>query len=256
LRKAIYAKTKAILPVHLFGQPANMDPLLEVAAEHGLPVIEDACQAHGALYNGRKAGSIGDIGCFSFYPGKNLGAFGEAGAIVTNNSDLHERMKILRDHGQVRKYHHAMVGWNCRMDGIQAAVLQIKLRHLSKANGLRRQHAAFYNSSLGKIDAIITPFEAPYARHVFHIYSIRVRDRDEVLRAMEACGISCGIHYPVPVHLQEAYTNLGYKLGAFPVAEKCSNQFISLPIFPELTVEQLEAVVEAVKCALASDLLA
>jgi dTDP-4-amino-4,6-dideoxygalactose transaminase len=249
LEKAITTKTKAIIPVHLFGQPADMDPIMEIARKYGLFVIEDACQAHGAEYKGRKVGALADAGCFSFYPGKNLGAFGEAGAVVTNNFDLQEKLRILRDHGQVRKYHHTMIGWNCRMDGIQAAILRIKLRHLDKANQLRRSHAAHYEQALGDIEEIVTPFEADCVRHVYHVYAIRVQDREKVMRLMTENGIGCGVHYPVPVHLQEAYRSLGYRKGAFPFEERCAREFISLPMFPELTVAEVEMVAQCLKDA-------
>lgn len=249
LRAAITPRTKAIIPVHLFGQSADMEPIVEVAREHGLYVIEDACQAHGALYKGRKTGSLGDAGCFSFYPGKNLGAFGDAGAVVTNDNKLQEKIRILRDHGQVRKYHHAMLGWNCRMDGIQAAVLRIKLRHLDSSNILRRSHAAHYNRLFDGMEEIARPFEAEYARHVYHVYAIRVQNRDEVARYMEASGIGCGIHYPVPVHVQECYRSLGHLPGTFPISERCAAEFISLPIFPELTPAQVEMVAGTMKAA-------
>jgi dTDP-4-amino-4,6-dideoxygalactose transaminase len=252
LEQAITKRTKAIIPVHLFGQPADMDPILEVARAHGLFVIEDAAQAHGAKYKGRRVGSLGDTGCFSFYPGKNLGAFGEAGAVVTGSDELQEKIRILRDHGQIRKYHHTMVGWNCRMDGIQAAVLRIKLRHLDKGNELRRSHAAHYDRALSWLEGIVTPFEDRYARHVYHIYAIRVSERDEVIRRLAEMGIACGIHYPVPVHLQKAYQNLGYEEGAFPIAEQVAKEFVSLPMFPELTPAQVGTVVEGVKEALSS----
>jgi dTDP-4-amino-4,6-dideoxygalactose transaminase len=247
LEDAITRRTKAIIPVHLFGQPADMDPILEVARARGLYVIEDAAQAHGAEYKGRRAGSLADAGCFSFYPGKNLGAFGEAGAVVTASSELQEKIRVLRDHGQIRKYHHTMVGWNCRMDGIQAAVLRIKLRHLEKGNELRRSHAAQYDRALEGLEEILTPYEDPYARHVYHIYAIRVRERDEVIRRLGEIGIACGIHYPVPVHLQEAYSNLGYEAGSFPIAEQVAKQFVSLPMYPELTPAQIDTVAEGVK---------
>jgi dTDP-4-amino-4,6-dideoxygalactose transaminase len=252
LEGAITRKTKAIIPVHLFGQPADMDPILEFARSHGLFVIEDAAQAHGAEYKGRRVGSLGDIGCFSFYPGKNLGAFGEAGAVVSDKSALQEKIRILRDHGQIRKYHHTMVGWNCRMDGIQAAVLRIKLRHLEKGNELRRSHAAQYDRALVGLEEIVTPYENPYARHVYHIYAIRVRERDETIRRLAEMGIACGIHYPVPVHLQEAYSTLGYEAGSFPIAEQAAKEFISLPMFPELTSAQVEMVAESLKEVLLS----
>jgi dTDP-4-amino-4,6-dideoxygalactose transaminase len=251
LKNALTVRTKAIIPVHLFGQPADMDPIVELARKHSLFVVEDAAQAHGAEYKGRRAGTLGDAACFSFYPGKNLGAFGEAGAVVTRNAELDEKIRILRDHGQVRKYHHARVGWNCRMDGIQGAVLRIKLRHLENGNRLRRSHAAAYDRGLEGIEGIVTPAQADYVRHVYHVYAIRVRERDEVIRMLGDRGIGCGVHYPVPIHLQEAYRSLGYEKGQFPTSEKCANQFLSLPMFPELTPAQLEIVVQGVKEAVA-----
>jgi len=246
LEKSLTAKTKAIIPVHLFGQPADMDPILEFARAHGLFVIEDAAQAHGAEYKGRKAGTMGDAGCFSFYPGKNLGAFGEAGAVVTNNADLRKEVQVLRDHGQARKYHHALFGWNCRMDGIQAAVLSVKLRHLEEGNLLRREHALQYNEAFAGIDGVATPFEADYAWHVYHIYAIQLQGRDEIRRHLEEKGIGCGVHYPIPIHLQEACRSLGYSKSVFPVAEDLAEEFLSLPMFPELTEEQIEYVVRCV----------
>lgn len=247
LEKAITKKTRAIIPVHLFGQTADMDPILEIARAHKLPVIEDAAQAHGAEYKGRRAGSLADAGCFSFYPGKNLGAFGEAGAVVTDNEELQRKIRVFRDHGQTRKYHHTMVGWNCRMDGIQGAVLRIKLRHLEKANALRRTHALRYDRALDRAKGVVTPFRSPDALHVYHIYAIRVKQRDEVIRLLGEKGIGCGIHYPIPVHLQEAYSNLGYHEGSFPIAERAAREFVSLPMFPQLTPAQVDIVVEAVK---------
>src|SRR5256712_4205760 len=230
LKKSLTARTRAIIPVHLFGQPADMDPILEFARAYGLFVIEDAAQAHGAEYKGRKAGTLGDAGCFSFYPGKNLGAFGEAGAVVTNDAELREKIQVLRDHGQTRKYYHTLVGWNCRMDGIQAAILSIKLRHLEEANLLRREHALQYNHAFAGIEGVATPFEAEYARHVYHVYAIRVQERDEVRRFLDEKGIGCGVHYPIPIHLQEACRSLGYTARAFPVTENLAEEFLSLPI--------------------------
>jgi dTDP-4-amino-4,6-dideoxygalactose transaminase len=256
LEEAITSKTKAVIPVHLFGQPADMDPILAVARKHGLFVLEDACQAHGAAYKGRKAGSLGDAACFSFYPGKNLGAFGEAGAVVTQDAELQEQIRTLRDHGQVRKYYHKVVGWNGRMDGIQAAVLRVKLRYLEKSNQLRRSHAAHYGRALADVEEVIRPVQAVCVRHVYHIYAIRVQDRDEVMRFLAQKGIGCAVHYPVPVHLQEAYRSLGYEPGAFPVAERCAAEFISLPMFPELTPAQVEIVVQGVKEALSAGVAA
>ena len=247
LEQAVTASTKAIIPVHLFGQPADMDPILEFAWKRGLFVVEDAAQAHGTVYKGRKVGTLGDAACFSFYPGKNLGAFGEAGAVVTNSEELQEKVRILRDHGQIRKYHHTMVGWNGRMDGIQGAILRIKLRHLERGNQLRRFHAAYYDAALQGIEQIVTPFRASSVRHVYHIYAIRVQNRDEVMRLLADKGVGSGVHYPVPIHLQEAYRSLAYERGAFPIAERCASEFVSLPMFPELTPAQVEIVVQGVK---------
>ncbi len=247
LSQALSPRTKAIIPVHLFGQAADMDPILVFARKHGLFVIEDAAQAHGTLYKGQKAGSLGDVGCFSFYPGKNLGAFGEAGAVVTNDPGLDEKIRILRDHGQVQKYQHTMVGWNCRMDGIQAAVLRIKLQHLAENNQARRNHALRYDVEFAGLEEIIRPHEASYGEHVYHIYAIRVKDRDKVIRSLEEKGIGCGIHYPIPVHLQKAYKHLGYAQGALPISERIAAEFISLPMYPELTAEQVETVTDEVE---------
>jgi len=250
LERAISPRTKAIIPVHLFGQAADMSAILEIAQRRGLPVIEDACQAHGAEYRGRKAGSLGTAGCFSFYPGKNLGALGEAGAVVTNNEELRNKIQMLRDHGQAKKYHHALIGWNARMDGIQGAALQVKLKHLDRANQARRANARFYDQHLAEVEEVILPREAEYARHVYHLYVVRVQNRDRVLQAMANRGIACGIHYPIPVHLQEAYRFLGHRKGSFPVAERCAEEFLSLPMYPELTTMQLDAVVHELKTLL------
>jgi len=250
--RAITPRTRAIIPVHLFGQMADMDPILEIARRHGLPVVEDACQAHGALYKGRKAGSLGVAGCFSFYPGKNLGALGEAGAVVTNDPELDGTIKVLRDHGQARKYHHSRIGWNARMDGIQGAVLRVKLKRLETANSGRRANARIYEELLGASEEVITPYSAPHNGHVYHVYALRVRDRDLVLESLAGKGISCAIHYPVPVHLQEAYRSLGYGEGSFPVAERCAREFLSLPMYPELSQEQIQAVVTELKACLSA----
>src|SRR5947208_10073298 len=255
LKKSLTPKTKAIIPVHLFGQPADMDPILEFARAHGLFVIEDAAQAHGAEYKGRKAGTLGHAGCFSFYPGKNLGAFGEAGAVVTSDGELFEKIRVLRDHGQAQKYYHTLVGWNCRMDGIQAAILSIKLRHLEQANRRRRERALQYNQAFAGIEGVATPFEAHYGQHVYHVYAIRVQERDEVRRFLEEKGIGCGVHYPIPIHLQEACRSLGYAEGSFPVAEDLAEEFLSLPMFPELTEEQTEYVARCVSEAAGVEVL-
>src|SRR5260370_5359978 len=240
-------RPKAIIPLHLFGQPVDMDPILEFARKHNLFVIEDAPQAHGAKYKGRTAGTLGDAGCFSFYPSKNLGALGEAGAIVTNDAELQEKLRVLRDHGQVHKYRHDVIGWNCRMDGIQAAVLSVKLPYLESGNSLRRTHALQYNRACDGMGEVVTPFEAPYARHVYHVYAIRVKERDEVTRFLKERAIQCAVHYPVPIHLQKAYQHLGYATGSLPISERIAREFISLPMFPELTEAQINMVVLATK---------
>ena len=244
LERAITPRTKAIIPVHLYGQTADMDRILEIAKCHNLSVIEDACQAHGAEYKGRKAGSLGIAGCFSFYPGKNLGAFGEAGGIVTSNEELKRKMQVLRDHGQDKKYHHSMIGWNGRMDGIQGAVLSVKLKRLAAANNARRTHARLYNELLAPVKQVKAPKEAKDRLHVYHVYAVCVQNRDQVLKRLSERGIGCGVHYPIPVHLQPAYAFLGHKVGDFPVSEKCGREFLSLPMFPELTPAQVEKVVQ------------
>ena len=248
LEANITPRTKAIIPVHLFGQMADMDLIMELAKAHGLFVVEDSCQAHGAEYKkSRPAGSIGDAGCFSFYPGKNLGAYGEAGAVVTNNQKLAKKIKTLRDHGQLKKYQHTMIGWNARMDGLQGAILSVKLKHLSEWNEARRNKAKVYDKLLANIDGVVTPKEADYAKHVYHIYAIRIQNRNKLITALADKGIQCGIHYPIPIHLQEAYRYLGLEKNSFPVAERCSRELISLPMFPELTKEQTKYVVREIK---------
>ncbi|MBU4011087.1 MAG: DegT/DnrJ/EryC1/StrS family aminotransferase, partial [Proteobacteria bacterium] len=241
------SRTKAIIPVHLFGQMADMDPIIKIAKKHNLFVIEDACQAHGAEYKGQRAGSVGDAGCFSFYPGKNLGAYGEAGAVVTNNTELSETMRIFRDHGQSKKYYHKMVGWNGRMDGIQGAILEVKLKHLCAWNDARRKNAGIYKELLEDINSILLPFETSHTKHVYHIYAIRTVRRDKLIEYLTGKGISCGIHYPVPIHLQDAYKAMGLKKGSFPMAEKCADEFVSLPMFPELNRDQIEYIVQEIR---------
>ena len=250
LEDAITPKTKAVIPVHLFGQMADMDPIMEIARAHGLFVIEDACQAHGAEYKGRRAGSIGDVGCFSFYPGKNLGAYGEAGAIVTNNAELADKIRMFRDHGQKKKYYHSMIGWNARMDGFQGAVLSVKLKYIAEWNEARRRNAQLYNKLLAAVDDVIIPMEADYNKHVYHVYAIRTKDRDTLIKTLAEKEIFCGIHYPVPLHLQEAYKFLGRGKGSFLVTERCAEEFISLPMFAELTQGQIERVTNEIKCFL------
>lgn len=247
IRKAITRKTKAIIPVHLYGQPLDMDPIMKIAKEYNLKVIEDACQAHGAEYKGKKVGGIGDVGCFSFYPGKNLGAYGDGGMVLTNNEKVAQKIRMLRNYGSQTKYYHDFKGFNSRLDTIQAAILMVKLRRLEQWNEARRKHALKYNELLKESD-VTTPIERGYARHVYHLYVIRVKDRDKLLEHLKGRGIFTGIHYPIPVHLLDAYRDLGYKEGEFPVTEKCSKEILSLPMFPELTEEQIEYVSKNILC--------
>lgn len=256
IEKAITPRTKAIIPVHLYGQMADMDPIMEIAHRRGLYVVEDACQAHGAEYKGRKAGSIGHAGCFSFYPGKNLGALGEAGGIATNDSALAEKMRVLRDHGQATKYFHSVIGWNGRMDGIQGAALRIKLKVLAQGNAARRAHAELYTKLLANVEGVSTPTVASYGVPVFHLYVVRVQNRDALLDALGKRGVACGIHYPKPVHLQQAYAHLGLKRGSFPITESCADEILSLPMFPELTPAQVETVARELKALVAAPTLA
>ena len=246
LEAAITKKTKAIIPVHLYGQPADMDPILEIAKRHGLVVIEDACQAHGAEYKGRRAGSTSDMACFSFYPGKNLGAYGEAGMVVTNNPDYARTIRMLRDWGAEKKYHHVLKGYNFRMEGIQGAVLRVKLRHLEAWTEARRTAAAHYDRLFAG-SGVATPMAMPYARHVYHIYAIRTGHRQAWQEALLAQGVQTGIHYPTPVHLLPAFADLGYSAGQFLHSEQAANEVLSLPMFPELTQAQCKEVARAVK---------
>ena len=246
VKRAITERTKAILPVHLYGQPADMDPILETARRSGLIVIEDAAQAHGAEYKGRRTGGIGDLSCFSFYPGKNLGAYGEGGMVLTNSPEYADTIRMLRDWGQARKYHHVLKGYNYRMDGVQGAILRVKLRHLEAWTEARRAHAALYNGLLAG-SGVQTPEEMCYSHHVYHIYAIRTRCRDALQQGLNAHGIQTGIHYPIPVHLQPAYADLGYKAGEFPYSETVAGEVLSLPMFAELTGDRLEYVAGAVR---------
>ena len=244
IEAAITTNTKAILPVHLYGQPADMDPIMEVARRHGLVVIEDAAQAHGAKYKGRPVGSIGDMACFSFYPGKNLGAYGEGGAVTTSNAGYARTIRMLRDWGQDRKYHHVLRGFNYRMEGFQGAILLVKLRHLGKWTEARRAVVSQYNKLLAD-SGVERPQEMPWARHVYHVYTLRTHDRDGLQAALQAEGIQTGIHYPVPAHLQPAYADLGYGRGAFPQSEKAAAEVLSLPLYPEMTDVQIQRVSQA-----------
>jgi dTDP-4-amino-4,6-dideoxygalactose transaminase len=246
IEAAITERTKAILPVHLYGQTADMDPILEIARRRGLLVIEDAAQAHGAEYKGRRAGSLGDMGCFSFYPGKNLGAYGEGGMVVTDNADYTRTIRMLRDWGAEKKYQHVLKGYNYRMEGIQGAVLRVKLRHLETWTEARRAAAVRYDSLLAEC-GVATPEAMTYARHVYHVYAIRSSHRQQWQEALHAQGIQTGIHYPIPIHLLPAFADLGYKAGQFPHSEQAANEVLSLPMFAELTAEQCEVVSHAVR---------
>ncbi|OAV55683.1 erythromycin biosynthesis sensory transduction protein eryC1 [Rhizobium sp. WYCCWR10014] len=248
----ITPRTKAIVPVHLYGQMADMDAIKAIAERHGIPVIEDACQAHGAQYKGYRAGSIGLSGCFSFYPGKNLGACGEGGMVVTNDDDQAKTMRMLRDWGQEQRYHHLLKGFNYRMDAIQGAILRVKLRHLEAWTEARRAHARRYSSLLAGSTVLTTPVEAADRRHVYHVYAIRSRDRDGLQRLLSAEGIPSGLHYPIPVHLQKAHADLGYQAGDFPVSEAAAREVLSLPIYPEMPVRHVDQVVAALEYAYVS----
>ena len=251
IEEKITPKTKAIMPVHLYGQPANMDAVLIIARKYGLKVIEDACQAHGAeilMGNGKweRAGEIGDVGCFSFYPGKNLGAYGDGGAMVTNNQQVYQTVKLMRSHGENSKYTHSIIGYCSRLHGIQAAILNVKLKRLDEWNQKRIEHALLYSELLCDLDVIL-PYAVDSVKHVYHLYIIRVNDRDNLMKFLTSHGIYTGIHYPIPIHLQSAYKELGYKEGDFPVAEKVSREIVSLPMYPELTREQIEYVADSIK---------
>lgn len=244
LERAITERTKAIMPVHLYGQSADMDPILEVARRHHLIVIEDAAQAHGAEYKGRRVGSIGDLGCFSFYPGKNLGAYGEGGMVVTSNPEYARALRMLRDWGQERKYHHTVKGYNYRMEAMQGAILRVKLRHLEAWTESRRARAARYDKLLADCE-VQPPIALPDNRHVYHIYAVRAAERNALQQALHGHGIQTGIHYPVPVHLQEAYADSGYRSGDLPCTEQAAGSVLSLPMYAELSDAQIEAVCAA-----------
>lgn len=244
IEAVVTPRTKAIMPVHLYGQAVPMQPILDAARRHGLRVIEDACQAHGASWDSKRVGSIADVGCFSFYPGKNLGCYGDGGAIVTSNDAVAERAKLLRDFGQKRKYEHLIKGDNCRLDSIQAAVLNVKLRHLDDWNGRRKAHAKRYDGLLADAGFPI-PANRAEGGHVYHLYVTQVPDRARFQESLAARGIQTGIHYPIPVHLQPAYKDLGYARGRFPKTEAAADRILSLPMFAELTAGQIEYVVTA-----------
>jgi dTDP-4-amino-4,6-dideoxygalactose transaminase len=249
IEAAMTKRTKAILPVHLYGQPADMDPIVEVASKHGLPIIEDAAQAIGAEYKGRKVGGIGTVGCISFFPSKNLGAFGDAGMVVTNDEALAEKLRMIVVHGSKRRYYHEIIGVNSRLDTLQAAILTVKLRHLEEWHEARRHAAQVYNSLFAGAN-LVPPFEAPYARHVFHQYTIRLKNRDAVAQRLAEKKIPHAIYYPIPLHLQQAFAHVGRPKGAFPITETAAAEVLSLPMHTELTRDQQEYVASTVREAL------
>ena len=246
MERAITSLTKAIIPVHLYGQPADMGPILVIARRHGLIVIEDACQAHGARYRGKRVGSLGDAAAFSFYPAKNLGAYGDGGMIVTADERLVDRLRLLRNYGQRDKYQHEIQGFNRRLDTFQAAMLRVKLRHLDAWNAARRRHAQLYTHLLER-SGLGLPVEADYAESVWHLYVVQSEERQALSAHLSEHGISTGIHYPIPVHLQPAYRELGYKRGDFPVSERCADRILSLPMYPELTADQIGDVSDMIR---------
>ncbi len=249
---AITSRTKAIVPVHLFGQPADMEAIEAIAKKHGLVVIEDACQAHGATYHGRTAGSLGDIAAFSFYPGKNLGALGDGGAVTTNDGDMADTVRILRNHGDKSKSEHVVVGHCCRLDNLQAAFLSIKLKHLPQWTEARRAAAKRYDRLLAGVEGVTPMTELPDVKAVYHLYVVQLADRDGVRAKLDAAGVGTGVHYPMPLHLQPAWGYLGYKEGQFPVSERLAKTILSLPMFPEITGDQVDYVAEQLAKAVVS----
>lgn len=246
IEEKITSKTKAIMPVHIFGQPADMDKIMEIAEKHDLKVIEDACQAIGSQYNGKEIGSLGHAACFSFFPTKNLGGYGDGGMIVTNDAEFTEKIKMLRFHGQKVKYYNEMLGYNSRLDEIQAAILRIKLKHLKEWNDKRKELAYRYNEML-KDTPLVTPKEIENIKHVYHLYIIKSEERADLINHLKENGIATGVYYPVPLHLQNVYKDLGYNEGDFPQAEYCSKRTFALPLFPELTIEEQDYIIEKVK---------
>lgn len=246
LETAVTERTRAIVPVHLYGQAAGMDPIMDIARRHGLTVIEDAAQAHGAEYRGRRCGGLGHLACFSFYPSKNLGAYGEAGLVTTQDADLARTVRLLRDWGQERRYHHVVPGYNYRMDAIQGAILRVKLRHVEAWTELRRRRAALYDSLLAGT-AVTTPTAPADRRHVYHVYAVRIAHRDDAQRHLRAAGVDTAIHYPIPVHLQKAHADLGYGPGDFPAAEEAAADVLSLPMYPELAEADVEHVAKTLR---------
>jgi dTDP-4-amino-4,6-dideoxygalactose transaminase len=246
IERAVTAKTRAIIPVHLYGQPADMDPMMKMAEDRNIRIIEDACQAHGARYKGRRVGTFGDAAAFSFYPSKNLGAYGDGGALVTNSDEVAEKVRMLRNYGQAEKYHHSYIAYNRRLDTIHAAILRVKLRYLDQWNEARRRHARLYNELL-KGTGLILPFNLKHSEHVYHVYMVQSERRDALREWLGAKGVSTGMHYPVPIHLQSAYAHLGYGEGDFPVTEAFAQRVLSLPMFPELTDNQIEYVADSIR---------
>ena len=242
IEKKITRKTKAVIPVHLYGHPADMDPIKEIAEKYGLYTIEDACQAHGAMYKNKKVGSLGNVGCFSFYPSKNLGAYGDGGIVVTDDEEIARRIKKLRNYGQSKKYYHDFVGYNSRLDEIQAAILRVKLKHLDKWNEMRRKNARSYNELLRDTSEVVTPVKREFVKHVYHLYVIRCKKRNKLQKYLASEKISTGIHYPIPVHLLRAYSHLGLKKGSLFFTEKYADEVLSLPMFPEITSNEIEYV--------------
>lgn len=247
IEERITERTKAIVPVHIFGQPVNMDKIMELAKKHNLIVIEDACQAIGSEYKGNKVGSIGDAGCFSFFPTKNLGAYGDAGLIVTNDDEIAEKIKVLRAHGSKPKYYHSVLGYNSRLDEIQAAVLRIKLKHLDKWNNVRKERAHIYNEMLNNIKDIVIPYEDKDIKHIYHLYIIQSSYREELIEYLKEKEIGTGIYYPVPLHMQKVYEDLGYKEQDLPISESLAKKTFAIPLYPELTIKQQEYIVNSIK---------
>lgn len=245
LEKAITPKTKAVIPVHLYGQPADMKQIMEIAKKNDITVIEDACQAHGAEHY-KKRVPVSDVGCFSFYPAKNLGAYGEGGCVVSNDREFDEMVRAYRDHGQIGKHVHKYIGYNYRLEELQAAVLRVKLKHLNKWIEMRRKNASLYNELLENSGAAV-PVEKDCNKHVYHLYVIKAKSRQKLMEHLNSKGIQTGIHYPTPIHLQEAYSSLNYKMGSFPAAEKCVDGILSLPMYPELKEEEISIVAKAIK---------
>lgn len=247
IEAAITPRTKAIIPVHLTGQAADMDPILKLAEQHKLHVVEDAAQAHGTLYKGKMCGTLGSVACFSFYPSKNLGAYGDAGIVTTNSQTLADKIRRLRNYGQRQKYEHVEKGLNARLDTLQASILNVKLPYLPKWNALRAAHAEKYKELLGDVEGLRFQSAAPYSTHIYHLFIIETKDRDSLAKHLEAAGIQTGIHYPVPLHLQAAYSDLGYSEGNFPEAERLAKNMLSLPMYPELSAGQIEFVAAQVR---------